>query len=163
MQLPAGNYEYLFLESGEPESFSPENPCTITCCGGQFTNRTLIVEDGVDQQLTFGWESCDETCTFSYDCPDLEGDFGDACDDGNPNTFDDMVRDNCTCAGTPVNDECVDAIDIVCGESYFGSTTYAKSDLLVNHSVIYCFHLKVMVEFGISILQIKMELSCFSL
>jgi hypothetical protein len=40
-------------------------------------------------------------CTTT-DCPGL-GNIGDACDDGDPDTFDDVVTANCTCEGTPVD------------------------------------------------------------
>jgi hypothetical protein len=39
----------------------------------------------------------------AFDCPNLEADIGDPCDDGNPDTFDDVVTENCTCEGTPVD------------------------------------------------------------
>ncbi len=36
---------------------------------------------------------------FGYDCPDLLADFGDACDDGDPNTNNDRIGEDCSCAG----------------------------------------------------------------
>src|SRR5690606_33055508 len=33
---------------------------------------------------------------------DLQANIGDACDDGNDLTVDDMLNENCVCAGTPV-------------------------------------------------------------
>ncbi len=37
------------------------------------------------------------------DCPNLNADFGDSCDDNNPDTENDSVQTDCTCSGTPVN------------------------------------------------------------
>ena len=34
-----------------------------------------------------------------YDCPALEANIGDSCDDGNPNTINDVVNGNCVCEG----------------------------------------------------------------
>src|SRR5690554_1223553 len=39
-----------------------------------------------------------------YDCPDLEANVGDACDDGDANTENDMVTADCECVGTIVYD-----------------------------------------------------------
>jgi len=36
-----------------------------------------------------------------FDCPDLEADFGDPCDDGDPLTTDDEVTLDCECVGVP--------------------------------------------------------------
>lgn len=40
--------------------------------------------------------------TPTFDCPALNANIGDSCDDGNANTTNDQVQSNCTCAGTPV-------------------------------------------------------------
>lgn len=34
-----------------------------------------------------------------YDCPDLEANFGDTCDDGDTLTVDDMITEDCICQG----------------------------------------------------------------
>ncbi len=36
-----------------------------------------------------------------YDCPDLNANIGDACDDGNPGTINDVVNSDCECEGEP--------------------------------------------------------------
>jgi len=41
-----------------------------------------------------------------YDCPTLNANIGDACNDGNPNTINDTVQSDCSCAGTPVSSGC---------------------------------------------------------
>ena len=42
------------------------------------------------------------TNTPRFDCPILNKNIGDICDDSNPNTQNDKIQSNCTCAGTPV-------------------------------------------------------------
>jgi hypothetical protein len=44
------------------------------------------------------------SCELDADCPDLGLNIGDPCDDGNPNTGNDTVQADCTCAGTPLFD-----------------------------------------------------------
>ncbi len=39
-----------------------------------------------------------------YDCPVLQANIGDACDDGDPNTANDVVTADCECVGTVVYD-----------------------------------------------------------
>jgi len=55
------------------------------------------------------------SCAVPFDCPMLELNIGDACDDGNPETEGDVVDANCVCAGidpcpNPVNDEATGAL-----------------------------------------------------
>ncbi len=45
-----------------------------------------------------------ENCSPVFDCPILQANIGDACDDGNANTANDMVNDNCECMGTVIFD-----------------------------------------------------------
>ena len=73
------------------------------------------------------------TCT-PFDCPGL-GDFGDACDDGNPNTVNDLVSEDCVCAGvTQVsNDEPCTAIALACNDTladqtFIGATVSIEDD-----------------------------------
>src|SRR5690554_2722417 len=37
-----------------------------------------------------------------FDCPSLLANIGDSCDDGNANTENDIVTEDCDCAGTPI-------------------------------------------------------------
>lgn len=68
------------------------------------------------------------------DCP-LLGNIGDDCDDGNPNTTNDVVLPNCSCLGVapPVNDEPCSASVLNCGttlynQSLVGSTLSEADD-----------------------------------
>jgi hypothetical protein len=38
------------------------------------------------------------------ECPELAGEVGDPCDDGNPNTTGDVITSDCQCVGTPTGD-----------------------------------------------------------
>ena len=42
----------------------------------------------------------------SFDCPDLEADFGDPCDDGDPDLFGSTIQDDCSCGGGEPFDGC---------------------------------------------------------
>src|SRR5690554_2059624 len=45
---------------------------------------------------------CVGTPIVTYDCPELEADFGDACDDGDDSTENDAINEDCECVGTPI-------------------------------------------------------------
>src|SRR5699024_4013790 len=59
----------------------------------------------------------DLTCV-DFDCPDLGGNFGDACDDGDDNTVNDTINEDCECVGIPTasNDVACSATPITCGD-----------------------------------------------
>lgn len=40
-------------------------------------------------------------------CPELYGTVGDACDDGNPNTINDVITEDCICEGTSLMVDCL--------------------------------------------------------
>ena len=42
------------------------------------------------------------TKPFVFDCPALQKNIGDVCDDGNANTINDVIQSDCTCKGAPV-------------------------------------------------------------
>ncbi len=42
------------------------------------------------------------TVVGALDCPELEANIGDSCDDNNPNTENDVITADCECVGTPV-------------------------------------------------------------
>ncbi|NEN25081.1 T9SS type A sorting domain-containing protein [Cryomorpha ignava] len=48
-----------------------------------------------------GWQ-LEVSCAVSFDCPQLEANIGDACDDQNADTENDVIDANCGCAGTPI-------------------------------------------------------------
>lgn len=52
--------------------------------------------------LSNGIEVVRRDCS-NLDCPNLNANVGDSCNDGNPNTTNDVVQANCICTGTPIN------------------------------------------------------------
>ena len=46
------------------------------------------------------------------ECPGGQGTIGSSCDDGDPETVNDVLDSACTCHGAPMNDDCADAIAI---------------------------------------------------
>jgi len=50
-----------------------------------------------------------EPCPITYDCPDLEVNFGSPCNDNNINTTNDVIQTDCTCAGTLTEANCFGA------------------------------------------------------
>lgn len=48
----------------------------------------------------------------SDNCPTTAGQVGSPCDDGNANTTNDALNDQCVCSGLPANDGCFDATEI---------------------------------------------------
>ncbi len=57
-------------------------------------------EDNTD--LNFIDADGDGVCDTDDSCPDLFGQVGDACDDNNLNTENDVLTEDCICVGTPV-------------------------------------------------------------
>ena len=88
-----------------------------------FSPVTVVASNGAD--LFPHWNT-DDLCgtatacivttvqctTCATECPD--GNIGDACDDGDPNTVGDVIGEDCTCAGAPATGDCLN-------ESSFGS------------------------------------------
>ncbi|NEN25933.1 hypothetical protein G3O08_20795, partial [Cryomorpha ignava] len=70
-----------------------------------------------------------------FDCPELEANFGSACDDGDASTSLDTVNEDCVCAGIPIpdNDEACNATNLFCNEtltgvSFLGATPSYEDD-----------------------------------
>ena len=64
INMPDGNQEFKFLIDGIEESFplgpDPTDGCTME--SGPFVNRVITVVNGVPQNVSFGFQSCDATC-----------------------------------------------------------------------------------------------------
>ncbi len=90
------------------------DPCETDFPYGEFEDYTFVVASEA-----------------SWDCPDLETNFGDACDDGDPNTVDDTVTEDCGCEGIPVatNDEACTATAIACDDVIVQSLMEATSSM----------------------------------
>ncbi|MCO6477748.1 MAG: right-handed parallel beta-helix repeat-containing protein [Phaeodactylibacter sp.] len=63
------------------------------------------VAESFDGNDNLAPELCVEytTATATFDCPARMANIGDLCNDGNPNTINDAIDDNCNCAGAPVS------------------------------------------------------------
>lgn len=86
------------------------------------TNGTTSIEYvlGSSLQTLFAANGDDVTGELSsgiiivgeqVDCPNLEANFGESCDDGDPDTENDIVLSDCTCAGTPICQAPFPAVD----------------------------------------------------
>ncbi len=53
-------------------------------------------------ELSNSIEVVREDCGSEFDCEDLEANIGDACDDGDADTENDVVTEDCGCEGTPI-------------------------------------------------------------
>ncbi len=66
------------------------------------TYYIVVSSDGtLQQEFTLTIEAAD------WDCYDLQVNFGESCDDGDPDTENDLITDACVCAGTPIDYDCV--------------------------------------------------------
>ena len=89
-------------------------PCATDFLYGEFEDYTFIVSD-----------------VPAYDCPDLQANIGGACDDGNPDTSNDTVTEDCECVGVPSteNDEACEATALTCGDVVTQSLIGASSSV----------------------------------
>lgn len=75
-----------------------------------------------------------------FDCPELEADFGEPCDDTDPNTENDEITLNCECAGTLIY--CPD-LDVNSGDDCDDLNVYTENDVVTPDcecvgTAIYC-------------------------
>ena len=122
--MPPGNQEYLFLVNGVAESFEVGAPCTVSCCGGQFTNRLIVVESGQDQEVSFDWESCEDTCG-DFPFPWEQAPDGIGCPEGSNSEYDAET-------GTFT----LESVGCYSGNYSSDAAAYIKSDLCGNGEVI---------------------------
>ena len=106
VQLFVGDDCDNMVEAGACKD-SPEN-FTVTEAGTYFFRVRPYYVAGNEGTIVVSL-----TCV-DYDCPALQANIGDSCDDGNPNTANDIINENCECEGTAIatNDECEDAISL---------------------------------------------------
>ncbi|HEY0978748.1 MAG TPA: T9SS type A sorting domain-containing protein [Flavobacteriales bacterium] len=76
-----------------------------------------LIQDGSDEgSTTIEWSYFEECALYDADqdgindcddtCPVLAGGIGDACDDDDANTGNDLITEECTCVGTPISVGC---------------------------------------------------------
>ncbi len=73
------------------------------------------------------------TAAGAWDCPDIEANIGDVCDDGDPLTENDVITADCECVGTPVGD-----VGCINSSRYpFNTPSLATPDLVTINEFIY--------------------------
>ncbi len=100
----------------EGDSFNPQgwDPDTYSITGISYSGNLFGVNDDgnignisadgcfdTTDPVSFTIEECEDV-----DCPELGANVGDTCDDANPNTVNDVVTVDCTCAGTLIEYDC---------------------------------------------------------
>ena len=70
------------------------------CDAWNLGETNCVLKSVVQPGIFFGTD-CDPNPTSTVDCPALNANIGDSCNDGNANTTNDQVQSDCTCAGTP--------------------------------------------------------------
>ncbi len=86
------NPDGVLLVNGWP-TYQFSGDATTTDVSGTFGPWNYLLPDG-----TLSQDACEEI----FDCPELQANIGDSCDDANPDTENDTVNDNCECQGTPI-------------------------------------------------------------
>lgn len=99
-----GNLEEVGACKDGPENY------TVTETGNYYFRVRPYFAAGETETI-----SVSLTCV-DYDCPTEQTNFGDACDDGDPTTFNDVVDEDCNCAGVipAEGDVCDTAIAVAC-------------------------------------------------
>jgi len=94
---------------GTPLPCSDGNPCTSDGCAGGVCTFTPLPDSDNDGNCD-GQDACptdpNKTAPGACGCGNLEP--GTACNDGNPNTVNDVIGANCACAGQAV--DCLGAV-----------------------------------------------------
>ncbi len=123
----SGSCDNLTCVGGDDDAASTEATdldCTI---GTATANRASYIEFVASPDSTYyilvagfgatsaGTFDLTVTCT-PFDCEDLDANIGDSCDDGDDSTINDVVTEDCGCAGVPPSpgSVCSDAFTIDC-------------------------------------------------
>jgi GEVED domain/Lectin C-type domain/Secretion system C-terminal sorting domain/PGAP1-like protein/HYR domain len=109
-----GNIESVtgYLDYVKPDFYAS----TINSTSGKFTFIVDTIE-GKRDFLAFAFDTTSASFIFdtihiiiqkkpNYNCPTLNKNIGDACDDGNPLTTNDKITADCTCKGKPIVKDC---------------------------------------------------------
>ncbi len=91
-----GSYSYLWSTGETTES--------ITVSPALTTEYSVVVSDGSCSSTAYITVTVEDCTPPVYDCPALEANIGDLCDDGDPSTGNDVVGADCVCAGTIIYD-----------------------------------------------------------
>ncbi|MEM6965179.1 MAG: lectin-like protein [Bacteroidota bacterium] len=98
---------------GLPNGVYPVSVVTSDANGVEICNfgKNIIISCTVDPCAGQGGDSDNDGVCNNQDCapnnPNLPAPVGSSCNDGNPNTQNDVIQgDGCTCAGTPIPQTC---------------------------------------------------------
>ena len=80
----------------------PWSTTTPDYTNSAFTVYAKAINDATDCESAIVSEITNPQECVVYDCPDLSANIGDSCNDGDPNTENDVVGEDCVCAGTPI-------------------------------------------------------------
>ncbi len=105
---PANDNETCEDCAGVPNGGSTVDACGVCDSDPSNDNETCADCNGDANGTAFldncgtcvGGETGEIACDF--DCPSLEADIGDACDDTDPNTENDQITNSCGCEGIPI-------------------------------------------------------------
>ncbi len=86
------NSDGILLVNGWP-AYQFSGDASSTDVGGTFGPWNYFLPDGTLSQ---------DACEVEYDCPLVQQNYGDACDDGDPTTVNDIRLNDCSCSGTPI-------------------------------------------------------------
>ena len=70
-----------------------------------------------------------DACAVDFDCPDLQANIGDSCDDNNPLTENDVVSATCECVGTAIEFDCP-ALEANIGDSCDDNNPLTENDVV---------------------------------
>lgn len=75
------------------------SPVTVTAIEDGSISATYTYWDICEALGYFYFDTSIQCITCDYDCPSIGADIGDACDDANPNTSNDIIDEECNCIG----------------------------------------------------------------
>src|SRR5699024_4212453 len=102
-----GSYAGVFVFTGCPFE-STVGGDTNSSSTADLEVLGLPVEAGITYYIVISTWASPQTTPYTlnvtgavFDCPNLEANIGDACDDGDDNTVNDTINEDCECVGIP--------------------------------------------------------------
>src|SRR5699024_8438814 len=132
-----GSYAGVFVFTGCPFE-STVGGDTNSSSTADLEVLGLPVEAGITYYIVISTWASPQTTPYTlnvtgavFDCPNLEANIGDACDDGDDNTVNDTINEDCECVGIPAvsNDVACSATPITCGDEIHQSLIGASASI----------------------------------